>query len=409
MYTSLALALSLSSCLLAGAQAQTTVAAWNQCGGLQYTGSTICVSGSGCVKLNDYYSQCQPGAATVTSAVSSSTTVVPSVSSSTITTSAASTTSPGLHTLAKAKGLVYFGSATDNGELTDAPYKAILSDNSEFGQLTPGNSQKWDATEGTRGTFTFTRGDEIVALAKANGQLVRGHTLVWHSQLPSWVSSGGFDNATLISIMENHVTQVATHYKGQIYAWDVLNEIFNEDGTFRESVFYTTIGEAYVAIALRAARAADPDAKLYINDYNVDGTGAKSTAMYNLVAKLIAQGVPIDGIGIQAHLISGSVPSTLQANWEQFASLGVDVALTEVDIRITLPTTDAKLAQQATDYKNVVAACVAIPKCIGITIWDYTDKYSWIPSVFSTQGAALPWDENLVKKPAYAAIAEALA
>jgi endo-1,4-beta-xylanase len=146
-----------------------------------------------------------------------------------------------------------------------------------------------------------------------------------------------------------------------------------------------------VGIALKAARAADPAAKLYVgfmdptvdsyltlldqvNDYNIDGTGAKSTAMVNLVKSLKASGAPIDGVGIQGHLIVGQVPSTIQANIAQFTALGVEVAITELDIRITLPVTDAKLAQQKKDYQTVIAACKAVAGCIGVTIWDYTDK-----------------------------------
>ncbi|KXN80849.1 Endo-1,4-beta-xylanase, partial [Leucoagaricus sp. SymC.cos] len=251
--------------------------------------------------------------------------------------------------------------------LSDAPYKAILSGNKEFGIVTPGNSMKWDATEPSRGTFTFTNGDVIASLAKANGQMIRGHTTVWHSQLPSWVTSGNFGNSTLISIMQNHVTNVISHYKGQIkHKWLIA---------------------------------------VIINDYNIEGTGAKSTAMYNLVKSLKNQSIPIDGIGIQGHLIVGAVPTTIQQNLEQFTSLGVEVAITELDIRMTLPVTDALLEQQKKDYQTVVAACKAVAKCVGVTIWDYTDKYSWIPSVFNGQGAALPWDENLVKKPAYDGIA----
>lgn len=158
-----------------------------------------------------------------------------------------------------------------------------------------------------------------------------------------------------------------TNWKARILHWDVLNEIFNENGTWRSSVFYNTIGEAFPGIALHAARAADPYAKLYINDYNIDGTGAKSTAMYKLVKKLLAEGVPVDGIGVQAHLIVGNVSSTLQTNWERFTSLGVDVAITELDIRMTLPVDETKLAQQAEDYKKVITACVNVPRCVGIS------------------------------------------
>jgi endo-1,4-beta-xylanase len=151
--------------------------------------------------------------------------------------------------------------------------------------------------------------------------------------------------------------------------------------------------------------------KLYYNDYNVEYSGAKSTAALNLVKKLKARGIKIDGVGLQAHFIVGSTPglSAQTANLETFTAEGVEVAYTELDVRFTsLPPTDAGLTQQKTDYYNTVAACVAAG-CVGVTIWDYTDKYSWIPSTFSGQGDALPWDDQLVKKAgAYGGIVSAL-
>jgi endo-1,4-beta-xylanase len=305
--------------------------------------------------------------------------------------------------LAAAKGK-YFGSATDNPELTNTAYTDILG--SEFGQITPGNSMKWDTVEPTQGQFSYAKGDAVVTFAQAHHQAVRGHTLVWHSQLPSWVSSVPDDQ--LLGVMTNHITQEATHYQGEVFAWDVVNEAFNEDGTRRQSVFQTKIGDGYLASAFQAAHAADPAAKLYLNDYNIEGTGAKSDAVYNLVKSFKEQGVPIDGVGMQAHLILGQVPSTMQANIQRFADLGVDVAITELDIRMTLPRDAAKDAQQAANYTTVVNACLAVSRCVGLTVWDYTDAYSWIPSVFPGQGAALLYDENLAPKPDYYAVATAL-
>lgn len=174
----------------------------------------------------------------------------------------------GLNTAAKAFGKLYFGSATDNNELTDLEYVAILSDSNEFGQITPGNSMKWDTIEPSRGTFNYANGDAIAELAEKNGQLLRCHTLVWYNQLPSWVTNGGFDNATLIEILQNHITEEVTHYKGKCYAWDVVNEAISDDSgaPLRDNIFLSTIGEAYMPIAFAAAAAADPDAKLYYND-----------------------------------------------------------------------------------------------------------------------------------------------
>ncbi|KAH9917921.1 endo-beta-1,4-glucanase [Epithele typhae] len=307
----------------------------------------------------------------------------------------------GLHALAKQAGKLYFGTATDNGELTNQPYVAVLNNGQMFGQITAANSMKWDATEPEQGVFTFTQGDQIAALAQPMGRLLRGHNCVWHSQLPSWVTSSNFNAAQLTSVIQNHCGTLVGHYKGKTYAWDVVNEPFNDDGTFQSNVFFNTLGQNFIPIALKAARAADPNAKLYINEFNIEGTGAKATAMKNLVKSLKAQGVPIDGVGLQSHFIVGEVPTTLVENMREFTALGIEVAITELDIRMTLPETAALLEQQQKDYQTVVAACQAVPGCVGITLWDFTDEFSWVPGTFPNMGAACPWDANLVRKPGF--------
>ncbi|TDV47862.1 endo-1,4-beta-xylanase [Actinophytocola oryzae] len=308
-----------------------------------------------------------------------------------------------VHAAARGK---YFGDAVDNNEITDAQYRPLIA--SEFSQLTPGNAMKWDSTEPTQGQFSYTRGDEIVSLARANGQTVRGHTLVWHQQTPNWVQN--LDATALRSALQNHITNVVNHYEGQLYAWDVVNEALNDDGTMRNSFWYAKLGSSYIADAFRAARAADPDVKLYINDYNTDGMGAKSNAMYTLVQSLLSQGVPIDGVGFQAHLaIQYGFPSQMQQNLQRFADLGLDVAITELDVRMQLPSDSTKLATQATYFKNVIDACLAVTRCVGITTWGYTDKYSWVPNTFPGEGAALLVDESFRQKPAYTAVHDALA
>ncbi|MBP5940906.1 endo-1,4-beta-xylanase [Streptomyces acidiscabies] len=301
----------------------------------------------------------------------------------------------------------YFGSATDNPELTDAPYKKILGH--EFDMITPGNGMKWYATEPQQGVFDFTAGDEILNLARANHQKVRGHTLVWHSQLPGWLTGKEWTADELRAVLKNHIQTEVRHYRGKLYAWDVVNEAFNEDGTYRETVFYKTLGPGYIADALRWARQADPRVKLYLNDYNIEAVGPKSDAYYKLAKELKAQGVPLDGIGLQAHLaLQYGYPTTLEDNLRRFSRLGLDTALTEVDVRMFVPATEEKLAEQAQWYADMTDACLSVRRCVGITIWDYTDKYSWIPAVFPGEGAALPWDEQLKPKPAYFALRNAL-
>ncbi|NBM18807.1 endo-1,4-beta-xylanase [Streptomyces sp. GC420] len=311
---------------------------------------------------------------------------------------------PVLRDLAQAEG-VYYGTAVTASKLTGT-YGSITG--TQFGSITPGNEMKWGSVEPSRGSFNWSGADAVVDFAEANGQKVRGHTLVWHSQMPGWLADGTFSDAELRTIMTDHVTTEVTRYRGRIDHWDVVNEPLNEDGTMRAGKFYNQLGESYIADAFHAARAADPGAKLYINDYNTDGTGAKSDGMYELVERLKAQGVPIDGVGFQGHLILGQVPSTLRANLQRFADLGVDVAVTELDIRMDLPATDAKLQQQKAEFKAVTAACLAVARCAGVTAWGFTDSDSWIPDVFPGQGAATPYDESFRPKRAYYGIAEAL-
>jgi endo-1,4-beta-xylanase len=309
-----------------------------------------------------------------------------------------------LRDLAETKGKV-MGTAVTGSKLTGT-YGEIAG--REFNWLTPGNAMKWGSVEPSRGSYDWAEADQIVNFAEAHGQQVRGHTLLWHQQNPGWLTNGSWTRDQLSAVVQDHIATEVGRYKGRLAAWDVVNEPFNEDGTYRPTLFHNTLGQDYIAQALTWARAADPGAKLYINDYNVEGVNAKSTALYNLVKSLKERGVPIDGVGLQAHLIVGQVPSTMQQNIQRFADLGVDVAITELDIRMQLPATQAKLTQQAADYKAVVNACLAVARCSGVTVWGFTDSDSWIPDTFPGQGAATPYDENYQPKPAYHAIAEAL-
>ncbi|WP_405453810.1 endo-1,4-beta-xylanase [Streptomyces achromogenes] len=295
-----------------------------------------------------------------------------------------------LGSAAAAKGR-YFGTAVAANHLGESAYAGTLD--REFNAVTPENEMKWDATEPTRNTFTFGAADQIAAHAQSQGMKLRGHTLVWHSQLPSWVS--GLGASDLRTAMNNHITQVMQHYKGKIYAWDVVNEAFQDgtSGARRSSPFQDKLGNGFIEEAFRTARAADPDAKLCYNDYNTDGVNAKSNAVYAMVKDFKARGVPIDCVGFQSHFNSASpVPSDYQANLQRFADLGVDVQITELDI-------EGSGTAQAGNYANVVKACLAVTRCTGITVWGITDKYSWRSS-----GTPLLFDSNYAAKPAYTAV-----
>lgn len=191
------------------------------------------------------------------------------------------------------------GAALSANHLSDLLYASTAANH--LNSATPENEMKWDATEPTRNVFTFERGDAIVAFAAQHGMQVRGHTLVWHSQLPSWVSSIQ-DTADMRTAMINHITQVALHYRGKVVAWDVVNEAVADGGqTLRATPFAQWIGARYIDDAFIAARAADPDARLYYNDYGAEGRNGKSDYVYTMVQGMLARGVPIDGVGLQMH------------------------------------------------------------------------------------------------------------
>ena len=193
----------------------------------------------------------------------------------------------------------------------------------------------------------------------------------------------------------------------------MLNEAFNDNGTLRSTIWSDTIGPAYIPIVFAAAAAATP-AKLYYNDYNVENPNNKTAAVQAMIKDLKARNIRIDGMGLQAHLIVGSAPSQAQqeANIANFAALGVEVAYTELDIRTNVPPSEAVQRQQKADYKATAAACKKNKACVGITLWDFLDDYSWIPGVFAGQGYGTPWLKDaagkLVRKIAYDGIAEGL-
>ncbi|MDI6517121.1 endo-1,4-beta-xylanase [Streptomyces coelicoflavus] len=286
----------------------------------------------------------------------------------------------------------YFGVAVASGRLGDSTYASIA--NREFNSVTAENEMKIDATEPQRGQFNFSAADRVYNWAVQNGKEVRGHTLAWHSQQPGWMQN--LSGNDLRQAMIGHINGVMAHYKGKIAQWDVVNEAFADgsSGARRDSNLQRT-GNDWIEVAFRTARAADPSAKLCYNDYNVENWNwAKTQAMYNMVRDFKQRGVPIDCVGFQSHFNSGSpYDSNFRTTLQNFAALGVDVAVTELDIQGASPTT----------YANVVNDCLAVSRCLGITVWGVRDSDSWrsehTPLLFNNDGS---------KKAAYTAVLDAL-
>jgi endo-1,4-beta-xylanase len=251
---------------------------------------------------------------------------------------------------------------------------------------------KWDATEPTQGTFTYSAAQQIVDFATNHGQRVRGHNLAWHSQQPTWVNS--LSGTALRNAMLNHVTNVAGHFAGHIFAWDVVNEAFNEDGSRRQSNLQAT-GNDWIEAAFRAAHNADGNAKLCYNDFNIDNaTSPKTQAVLAMVRDFKSRGVPITCVGLESHFTGGSsYPANYRTTIQNFVNAGVTVQITELDI------TNAN----ATAYANVVNDCYAVAGCDGISVWGVRDPDSW-----RSGESPLLFDGNGNKKAAYTSVLNAL-
>jgi len=317
---------------------------------------------------------------------------------------------------------VLIGTAVRPAQFSELPYTTTLV--REFDLIQPEDVMKWSTIRPDRTTFDFTAGDQVVAFAAAHKMKVRGHTLVWGRHNPLWLESAHYTSAELSALLHEHITRVAQHFRGKVFAWDVLNEAFDENGKLRSSIWYDQPGiglagkgTAYIEQALRWTHAADPDALLFYNDAEGEALNPKSDALYAMVKDFKRRGVPVDGIGMQMHIfdLHPDVPS-IGANIARFTALGVQINITEMDVALPAdPDTgnlrnSEDLLRQAAVYREIAAACLAHPGCTAFQTWGFSDKYSWIRSYFrGNKGAALPFDEKYSPKPAYRALKEAFA
>lgn len=305
------------------------------------------------------------------------------------------------YTFKSLAGSRIFGTAVRLGPLqSDGHYADLIE--SEFNGVTPEQEMKWNYVERSRGNVDYTDADAIITWASSRHIAVRGFTIAGYQQVPDWVTNGNFDKPTLTQILQDHVTSEVSHFAGKVGVWDVVNEPLLGDaaGTLRPSIWLQTLGPDYIFRVLSWAHAADPAAKLYINESAVEGLGPKSDAFYALVKSLKERGAPLDGVGFEGHLdaTTDSQPSGIASNIQRFGALGLKVAFTELDVRMHTPPLEKEPARQRYLYTQIVKTCFTQPACAGITVWEFTDKYSWIPAAYPGLGEAGMFDSNLYGK-----------
>ena len=326
--------------------------------------------------------------------------------------------SPGsLRSLAAQIGL-RIGSAIIPQDIETPSFAAIAS--SQFSVVTPGNAMKWQVVEPAEGTFDWSQADQLVAFAQANHQLVRGHTLLWHSQLPTWltdgVANGTISNAQLANLLHQHITTEVSRYKGKIWQWDVANEFFTDTNPSQinpNDFWISHLGPGIIGQAFVWAHQADPHALLCYNDYNIageDGSNAKSDAAYAWLKQELAAGIPISCVGDQGHLDTqfGFSGQHMQQDLARFATLGLKVAITEADVRTfvnnatdQVPTDHLATFAQPEEESQMLQACLAVRQCISFTVWGFTDADSWVPGFFAGEGYATIYDVKQQPKQAY--------
>jgi endo-1,4-beta-xylanase len=317
-----------------------------------------------------------------------------------------------LRTLAEACGLPV-GAAVDLAALEGEPdYSETLR--REFNLCVAENVCKQYAVWKGPHEYDFTAPDRLAAFARENGMTMRGHTLVWHQAIPGWLREGDHAPNQVRGWLQDYIQAFVGRYKGRIAQWDVVNEAVADDGTGlrQDSFWYRALGPDYLKWVFQWAGEADPEARLYYNDYGAEDLSPKADAVYALASGLPAQGAPIHGIGLQCHFENGwRVTDDHRANVRRLAALGLDWQVTECDIRMRLdgrPPTPEQLADQVQGYADLIGLCLTEPRCRGFLVWGFTDRHSWIRGFRKGWGAALPFDEEYRPKPAYDAIAAAL-
>jgi endo-1,4-beta-xylanase len=290
---------------------------------------------------------------------------------------------------------------------------------------------KWGSLAPAVGSYDFGDADSIADFAASAGVRLRGHTLLWRDQLPAdfvdTVEAATDPAAKLRELIDEHLSTVIPRYRDVVAVWDVVNEPLRQfTGDLDPNIFGRTLGEGYIDEAFRRAHELDPDAQLVLNEFLLFyGLGTpldhKAQGFVDLVKRLLDRGVPIHGVGVQAHFFGlepGLFPLPTREDFENFlralADLGVAVELTELDVSINyFQGAPDPFARQAEFYGEVVGACMAVPKCTAVTTWGLGDSRTWLdvvpPFNILAPHEPLLFDALLEPKPAYFAVRDAVA
>jgi endo-1,4-beta-xylanase len=316
---------------------------------------------------------------------------------------------------------ILIGTAVRPEQLSEAAYTATLG--REYNLVEPEDAMKWWVLHSEAGRYDFRPADRIVQFASEHRMKVRGHTLVWGRNNPAWLTEAHYTSDQLSRVLQQHIETVVQHYRGQVFAWDVVNEALDENGKIRSSLWYDQPGiglagkgAAYIEQCFRWAHAADPDALLFYNEAGGEEVNAKSDAIYEMAKDFLRRGVPIHGVGFQMHVENLRVnTASVSANIARLTALGLQVHITELDVAIPVDAAGnalhaEDLQRQADIYRQIASACLGHRGCTALQTWGFTDKYSWIGShSHHTQGAALLFDRHYGAKPAYDALFGAMA
>jgi endo-1,4-beta-xylanase len=322
---------------------------------------------------------------------------------------------------------ILIGTAVRPSLFLETAYASTLA--REFSMVEPEDAMKWRALRPDASTYDFRQGDEVVRFAQIHHMKVRGHCLVWDHDNPDWLAHGHFTSDDLSRLLHEHITRVMKHYKGEVFAWDVINEALDENGKLRDSIWYnmpgiglSQEGTAYIERVFRWAHKADPHALLFYNEAEGEGWNEerkrKSDAIYAMMRDFKRRGVPVDGVGLQMHvptpeLDASALAASLSANIARLTALGLQVHITELDVALPIDANGASrlddLAREADLYRGIARACLEHAGCTAIQTWGFTDKYSWIGSHSRhTRGQGLPFDRTYQPKSAYRAVLEEL-